>query len=148
MKYSVFIDPPEGFNPAVECAGCYCEWEDKILLLKRHPEKSQGNTWGVPGGKMEINEDPRMAVIREIREEVGLNIDDNGLACLGKIYCRLPHVDYVYHVFRKRFHVFPIIDLALEEHLELKWVTLNEALTLPLIAGGAEAINYYKKRCV
>lgn len=143
MKYSVFIDPPEGFHPTVEVAGCYCEWIDKILFLKRHPQKPQGNTWGVPAGKIEKNEDPRTTVIRETREEVGLNIDDDDLELIGRLYCRLPHVEYVYYMFRKRFHSVPNIDLALEEHLESQWVTIEEAFKLPLIAGGIEALNYY-----
>ncbi len=147
MKYSIFIEPPKDFNSSVEAAGCYCEWTDKILLLKRHHQKPQGNTWGVPGGKMEKNETPRMAVIREIKEEVGLDIDDITLAIVGRLYCRLPHVDYVYHLFRKQFSVQPEVHLELEEHLEMKWVTIKEALEFPLIAGGIEALKYYQERC-
>ena len=61
------------------------------------------------------------------------------------MYCRLPHVDYVFHVFKKDFLALPEINLSLEEHLEFRWVTFDEALTLPLIAGGVEALNYYKR---
>ena len=57
--------------------------------MKRYPEKVQGNTWGIPGGKIEKNESPRIAVIREIREEVGLNIDDASLKVMGKLYSRI-----------------------------------------------------------
>lgn len=146
IKYSVFAEPPDDFNPTVEVASCYIEWTDKILLLKRHPQKPQGNTWGVPGGKMEKNENPKMAVIREIQEEVGINIDDNDLQKIGRLYCRLPHVDYVYHMFRKKLKALPDINLELEEHLEMRWVTIEEALKLPLIAGGTEALNYFKQQ--
>ena len=64
LKYSVFTEPPKNFNRGTEIAGCYCSFEDKLLLLKRHPEKPQGNTWGVPAGKIEKNEDPKIAVVR------------------------------------------------------------------------------------
>lgn len=143
MNYSIFTHPPKDFNPTVEAAGCYCEFEDKILLLKRHPDRPQGNTWGVPGGKLEKGEDPRAAVIREIREEVGLDIADDGLVEIGRLYVRLPYVDYVFHLFRKRFLARPDIVLELKEHLEAKWVTISEALQLPLISGGKEALEYY-----
>lgn len=146
MKYSVFTESPEGFNSTLKVAGCYCECENKILLLKRHPEKHQGNTWGVPGGKMEENETPRMTVVREIHEEIRINIDDEGLQFIGQLYCRLPHVDYIFYVFRKQFTCFPEINLELEEHTELKWVTIGEAYKLPLISGGIEALNYYKQK--
>lgn len=144
MKCSVFVDPPEGFHPAIEGAGCYCECAGKILFLKRHPERPQGNSWGVPGGKLEKNESPRDAVVREIKEEIGLEIDDHSLTYLGTLYCRLPHLDYVFHMFRKTFVSLPVIDLAPEEHLEMKWVTIEEAMQLPLMAGRAEGLKYYQ----
>lgn len=145
MKYSVYIKKPDDFISRSEAAGCYCEWQGKLLLLKRNPDKEQGNTWGIPGGKVDAGENARMAVIREIREEVGLSIDDEGLQELGKIYCRLPHVDYVFHIFRKRFMEQPHITLALDEHCEAVWVTPEEALELPLIAGGIEALDFYRE---
>jgi 8-oxo-dGTP pyrophosphatase MutT (NUDIX family) len=98
----------------------------------------------VPGGKIEKEETPRMAVIREVWEEAGIDMNDEGLEEVGKLYCKLPHVEYVYHMFRKRFSEIPEVNLGLEEHLEMKWVTFEEALQLPLIAGGLEALKYYK----
>ena len=143
MKYSIFLEPPENFHPTVEAAGCYCEYEDTILLLKRHPNSAQGGTWGVPAGKLEKNESPRAAVIREVREEVGFEIDDAGLIEIRKIYVKLPHLDYIFHTFRKHFQKKPQITLQLEECVETKWVTIAEAFTLPLITGGKEALDYY-----
>lgn len=144
MKYQIFNTPPKDFNPIVEAAGCYCAFEDKILYLKRHPNSPQGNTWGVPAGKFEKGENARQAVVREVKEEAGLDIDDAGLEEIGKLYIRLPHVDYVYHMFCKFFHVCPTLTLGLEEHLDAKWVTYFEALELPLIAGGIETLNFFK----
>jgi 8-oxo-dGTP diphosphatase len=143
MKYSVYVNPPKDFLSKVEVAGCVCEWEDKILLLKRHPEKPQGNTWGLPSGKLEKNENSQMAVIREVHEEVGLNINSSDLRLIGTLYCRLPHIDYIYYMYRKPFQKFPEVNLAIEEHLEMRWVTVEEGLQLPLIAGGIEALNHY-----
>lgn len=144
MRYEVFAEPPKDFNPAIKAAGCYCSWNDKLLFLKRHPEKPQGNTWGVPGGKLEKSETAKMAVIREIHEEVGLNIDNNALEMIGQLYCRLPNMDYAYYLFKQSFKDFPTINLCLAEHIESRWVTIDEALTLPLIAGGIEALQYYR----
>lgn len=145
MKYSIFTEPPEDFHATVEVAGCYCEFEHKILLVKRHPNTSQGNTWGMPAGKFEKGETERMAVIREVYEEVGLKIDDNGLEEVGRLYIRLPHVDYVYHMFYKRFTKEPSIILELNEHLESRWVTIAEAMLLPLVIGGKDALQAYER---
>jgi 8-oxo-dGTP pyrophosphatase MutT (NUDIX family) len=144
-KYSVFTTPPANFNPKVEAAGCYCEFEDKILMLLRGRDTAQGHTWGIPGGKLEINENPRAAVIREIHEETGLNINENGLFEIGKLFVQLPHIDYVFHMFRKQLPSIQTIRLDPKEHEEYRWTTLSEAFKLPLIMGGHESLIYYSK---
>lgn len=146
MKCLIFENPPEDFKPSIEVSSCHCEFEDQILLVKRHPNSSQGNTWGLPAGKLEKGESPRAAVIREVYEEVGLNVDTTHLRSLGCLYARLPHVDFIYHMFCQRFSERPLINLALDEHLEFRWVSIEEARQLPLIAGGHEALDYYLLR--
>jgi 8-oxo-dGTP diphosphatase len=49
---------------------CYLERNEELLLLQRNKEPFSG-FWTAPGGKLEAGEDPRQAVIREIREETG-----------------------------------------------------------------------------
>jgi 8-oxo-dGTP pyrophosphatase MutT (NUDIX family) len=144
--YSVNIEPPEDFHPAIYVSGCYCACQGKLLFLKRHPERPQGGTWGVPAGKMEKGETPRMTVVREVFEEVGLQIDTPDLQDLGPLYCRLHHLDYVFHVFYKQFEESPHIHLAEDEHLESAWATPQEAYQLPLIVGGKEALDYFRQR--
>lgn len=141
--FSIHLTPPENFHATVEVAGCFLDWNDRILYLHRHPEKPQGNTWGVPAGKMEKGENPRQAVIREIKEEIGVVLDDHLLKNHGSLYCRLGHLDYIFHVFSHRYETQPTLHLAIDEHLESAWVTPAEALELPLIVGGAFALNFY-----
>lgn len=136
--------PPPNFKAAVEIAGCYCQCGDRILFLKRHPRKPYGGTWGVPAGKMEAGEDPRMCVIRETAEETGLDISSSGLREIGALYCRIPQLDFTYHMFHMAFATIPKIDLALSEHTEFRWITDEEALRLPLIIGGLEALAHFR----
>ena len=142
MKLEVYLEPPRNFNSAVEAAGCFIEWEGKFLYLKRAPGRIQENTWCVPAGKLEAGEDPRAAVIRETSEEVGLDIDASDLQNIGSIYVRLPHLEYDFHIFRKRLAKKPAISLKLDEHTESRWITASEALKLPLIHGGIEALQF------
>lgn len=144
---TVYTVPPVDFTPIVEAAGCYCNWDGKFLFLKRHPEKPQGNTWGIPGGKLDKNETPRSAVIREIQEEVGIDINDETLQLVRPLYCRFPHIDYIFYIFYKSFESMPHVEMALDEHLEFRWVTPEEAELLPLISGGLEALQYIKNSC-
>lgn len=141
----IFFQPPPDFQPTVRVAGCYCEFEDKILLLKRTPHKHQGDTWGIPGGKLDEGEMPRTAAVREVFEEVGISLQEGDLREIGKMYIRGPLNDYIFYRFRVRLLVLPALNLSLEEHVEAAWLTIEDALKLPLIYGGADALLSYKK---
>ena len=49
--------------------------EGKILLTQRRAQDSLGGYWEFPGGKVEKGEDPRQAVVRECREECGIEVE-------------------------------------------------------------------------
>jgi len=46
---------------------------DNVLLVKRGREPSKG-LWSIPGGLVELGEDVRDAIVREVKEETGLHI--------------------------------------------------------------------------
>lgn len=56
-------------------------WNDagEVLLIRRTKEPRIGQ-WSLPGGRVERGETLRQAVLREIREETGLEIEILGLA--------------------------------------------------------------------
>jgi len=146
MTYILYFIPPEDFHPTIYVAGCFCEWEDKILYLKRHSDKPQGNTWGLPAGKLETGEDPRTAAVREVEEEVGIRLDPAELEEVVRLYIRLDRVDYVFDAFKVRLRKAPSIHLDLEAHSEARWVTVEEGLQLPLILGGKEILMSYQSK--
>lgn len=49
--------------------------QNEILCALRAPEMSMSNLWEFPGGKVEKNEDPHSALVREISEELGCTIE-------------------------------------------------------------------------
>jgi 8-oxo-dGTP diphosphatase len=55
-------------------AGCFCFHEGRLLLIQRQAGKPMPLFWGVPTGKLEAGETARMAVVRELAEEVGLGV--------------------------------------------------------------------------
>ncbi len=48
--------------------------DDQILITKRASHQHQGNKWEFPGGKVEKGENPQQALQRELKEELGIDI--------------------------------------------------------------------------
>lgn len=56
--------------------------EGRILIAKRPEHKALGGLWEFPGGKIEPGEIPEDAVIRELKEELDIDISKKCLAPL------------------------------------------------------------------
>lgn len=56
--------------------------DGRVLLAQRPEGKSLAGLWEFPGGKVEIGESPEVALIRELREELGIETKASCLAPL------------------------------------------------------------------
>ncbi len=56
--------------------------DGRVLLAQRPPGKSLAGLWEFPGGKVEMGEVPEAALIRELREELGIETQSSCLAPL------------------------------------------------------------------
>ncbi|TNC46442.1 8-oxo-dGTP diphosphatase MutT [Rubellimicrobium rubrum] len=56
--------------------------DGRILLAQRPAGKSMAGLWEFPGGKLEAGETPEVALIRELREELGV---DTQASCLAPL---------------------------------------------------------------
>lgn len=94
---------------------------NKILICQRAADDECGMLWEFPGGKREDGETLEACIIREIREELDLDITPQGVFTTS-----------IYHHNGKEIHftVFnaAIIggDLKLNVHNAAKWVTTEE----------------------
>ena len=95
---------------------------NEILLSKRPINKHLEGYWEFPGGKIETNESPEQALIREIKEELNININNKCIAPLS-----FSEFDY------KEFQLLLLLyvcrrwegDPMSMENNELKWVKPN-----------------------
>jgi len=53
--------------------------EGRVLMARRPAGKQHAGLWEFPGGKIEPDETPKAALVRELREELGIEIDPNAL---------------------------------------------------------------------
>ncbi len=54
--------------------------DGRVLIAKRPPGRSLAGLWEFPGGKVEPGETPEEALIRELREELGIEVQQPCLA--------------------------------------------------------------------
>ncbi|ATB36846.1 DNA mismatch repair protein MutT [Cystobacter fuscus] len=62
--------------------GAFIQDPDHGLLLVRRRRMPEADHWGLPGGKVDFGETLQAAVVREIAEELGVEIALDGLLCL------------------------------------------------------------------
>lgn len=99
-----------------------------ILLALRNTEPYK-NFWSIPGGHIDSYETVEQAVIREIKEEVGMDIQPEFLFYFDEI---IPEKNI--HAVVQVFHATENgqVNVAEDEILEARWVSVKDALSMEL----------------
>lgn len=140
----IYNEQPIDFIPDIKVVGCLVELEGKILLLHRHDNKSQGGKWGIPAGKIDREDkNEKTAMVRELKEETGLIINEDDLIFHKTFFVEYPEKKYFYH-----YHNLKLknkVDIIIEnfEHQDFVWVTPQEALNMPLIMDEDHCLKDY-----
>lgn len=69
------------FVPVV--AAAISDGVGRLLLQQCLPQKRYTGRWEFPGGKVEVAETPRFALVREVMEELGIELNPDALEPAG-----------------------------------------------------------------
>lgn len=103
---------------------------DKRILMAQRPEgKSLAGLWEFPGGKVAAGETPEFALMRELREELGIETRP----------CCFRPVAFASHSYEEFHLLMPVFACRVwrgapvgQEGQSLKWMFLHELYDLPM----------------
>ena len=116
--------------------------EGKVLLLRDPRMKEM--IWEIPGGRMNIDEEPREAIAREIMEELGVGIKVGTVVHMEQ-FLQGNEGKRAFVIVYQATLVDENTELQLspEEVCEIAWVDKNDMQNYPLFPEYARALNCY-----
>lgn len=142
-------------NDHLACKACHHNWYNnpaisvsialikngKILLAKRAVEPKKGK-WDILGGFVEPGESVEQGVIREMKEETGLNVKvDEYLGSVPDIYDNRASLPLIFRVSL----INEAQPVAQDDVEELRWFSLTEIPTELAFVNVKETIEKVKK---
>lgn len=113
----------------------------KVLVTQRSEAMPHPLKWEFPGGKLHSGETPERCILREVREELGIEIQVREL---------LPTVRHAYS--REIVKLIPFVcrwvrgEIRLAEHRSYEWVDLRELKTLDWLEADVEVVSLLKNK--
>jgi 8-oxo-dGTP diphosphatase len=122
--------------PVVACA--LVDSDGRVLVAQRPEGKQFAGLWEFPGGKIETGETPEASLIRELKEELGI---DTQSACLAPL-------SFVSHAYDD-FHLLMLLYVCRKwqgtaqplEAAALKWVRPRDLRNLAMPPADAPLIS-------
>ena len=117
-------------------AGILINNDNQILLSQRTADKSFPGQWEFPGGKIESLETAHEALIRELKEELGIDIDNSYL---------FKRIEHYYDSFTANIEFFLVDswsgELSGEEGQLVRWFSVRDLRDLPILAADNPVIE-------
>lgn len=113
---------------------CYIEDDGRYLMLHRSPHKKDGSVgkWMGVGGKIEPGETPDECILREVKEETGLDMTDYRKRGIIHFYSDIWE-DEIMHLYScYGYEGEPVSEC---DEGELKWIDINRIMELNMWEG-------------
>jgi len=116
-------------SPLKTCVGALLVSQQRILLTHRRADREwYPNVWDIPGGHVDTGETEAEALVRELREEIGIEI-----TTLPNVpFCVIDDDGFRMIVWNVTSWTGTPVNKATGEHDDLRWVTFNELQSLHL----------------
>jgi 8-oxo-dGTP diphosphatase len=102
----------------------------RMLVLKRAPGRNyRSGSWDLPGGHLALGETFENCLLREVKEETALDVAIDGLLGMNSMVSD----PYLQAIYSCRLTVFQKVQLRPDEHIEHRWVTLDDLASLEMI---------------
>ena len=103
--------------------GIIVECKGEILILHRNPDRPQGNTWGLPAGKVELGEEDLGAAIRELFEETGYKAKVQDLIFVDNFNWHFPKNIIFFPTFKLILKKKFAVRIDSKEHQGYEWIS-------------------------
>ena len=121
----------------VVAAAALIDPDSRVLIAQRPPDKSLAGLWELPGGKVEFDERPEAALIRELHEELGLAVTATCLAPFTFASLAYPEFHLLMPLYIcRRWTGF----VTARENQTLKWVRPQDLRAYPMPPADAPLI--------
>jgi 8-oxo-dGTP diphosphatase len=113
--------------------------DGRVLIAQRPAGRSMAGLWEFPGGKVEANETPEACLIRELKEELGIVVNE---ACLAPL-------TFASHAYPDFHLLMPLYVcrrwegmVRAQEGQELAWVRPNQLKEFPMPPADVPLISH------
>jgi mutator protein MutT len=126
-------------SKTIEVSAALIFREGKLLITQRHAKSHLGGLWEFPGGKCEAGETFEQCLVREIREELGVEIS------VGKLFEVITH-DYSEKSVHLKFFICELLSGEPQplDCAAIKWIVKTELAGFGFPAADAQLLEKLK----